>query len=36
MLMPGEEVFLTAMQDRLQTLGAQKEEARRGNDRARV
>jgi hypothetical protein len=36
MLMPGEEVFLTAMQDRLQTLGAQKDEARRRNDRARV
>ena len=36
MLMPGEEVFLTAMQDRLRTLGAKKVEAGRRNDRARV
>jgi hypothetical protein len=36
MLMPGEEVYLTAMQNRLRTLGAQKTEARRRNDRARV
>ena len=36
MLMPGEEVYLTAMQNRLRTLGAQKNEARRRNDRARV
>ena len=36
MLMPGEEVFLMAMQDRLKTLGAQKDEARRRDDRARV
>jgi uncharacterized membrane protein (DUF106 family) len=36
MLMPGEDVYLTAMQDRLRTFGAQKDEARRRNDRARV
>jgi hypothetical protein len=36
MLMPGEEVFLTAMQDRLRTLGAKKVEAGRRHDRARV
>ena len=36
MLMPGEEVYLTDMQDRLRTLSAQKEVARRRNDRARV
>ena len=34
--MPGEEVYLTAMQDRLRTLSAQEDVARRRNDRARV
>jgi len=34
--MPGEEVYLTAMQDRLRTLSEQEDVARRRNDRARV
>jgi hypothetical protein len=36
MLVPGEEMDLTAMEDRLRRLNAQKDEAQRRYDRARV
>jgi hypothetical protein len=36
MLVPGEEMALTDMQDRLRRLNAQKDEAQRRHDRGRV
>jgi uncharacterized membrane protein (DUF106 family) len=36
MLVPGDEMVLTDMQDRLRRLNAQKDEAQRRHDRARV